>query len=60
LPFLVEKYLGTVEVRDADSGQSELCWSIETEVGASNKDEMKGLIQSAISDGIDGHTRDLH
>ncbi len=59
LPFPVEKYLGTVEVRDAGPGQSELSWSAQMEAGASKKDEMTGLIQSAITDGIDGLAREL-
>lgn len=59
LPFPVEKYLGTVEVRDAGPGQSELSWSVQVEAGASKKDEMTSLIQSAITDGIDGLAREL-
>jgi hypothetical protein len=55
----VEKYLGTVEVRDAGDGLSEISWSVQLDADASKKDELADLIESAISDGIDGLARDL-
>ena len=58
-PFPVEKYLGTVEVRDAGNGLSEISWSVQLDADASKKDELADLIESAISDGIDGLARDL-
>ncbi len=59
LPFPVEKYFGTVEVRDAGPGQSELSWSIQMDADASKKDAIAGLIEIAISDGIGGLAREL-
>jgi Polyketide cyclase / dehydrase and lipid transport len=59
LPFPVAKYFGTVEVRNRGDSQSEISWSIQMDVDADKKDELNLLIQSAISDGIDGLEREL-
>ncbi len=59
LPFPVTTYLGTVEVRSAGEKRAEISWSIKMDVDAGKKDELLGLIQGAISDGIDGFEREL-
>jgi hypothetical protein len=57
--FPVEKYLGTVEVRDAGDGLSEISWSVQLDADAGKKAELADLIESAISDGIDGLALEL-
>lgn len=58
-PFPVSRYVGTVEVRDGDSGQSEVTWTIEIDVAAEARDELVGFLTTALSDGIGGIEQDL-
>lgn len=58
-PFPVSRYIGTVEVRDGESGQSEVTWTIEIDVAAEARDELVGFLTTALSDGIGGIEQDL-
>lgn len=58
-PFPVTRYVGTVEVRDGDSGKSEVTWWIEIDVAPDARDNLAGFLKGAISEGIDGLEQDL-
>lgn len=58
-PFPVSRYVGTVEVRDGESGQSEVTWTVEIDVAAEARDELVGFLSTALSDGIGGIEQDL-
>jgi hypothetical protein len=58
-PFPVSKYIGTVEVRDADNRQAEVSWSLEIDVEAEVREETTTFLQKALSDGISGIEQDL-
>jgi uncharacterized protein YndB with AHSA1/START domain len=59
LPFPVENYLGTVEVRDRPDQRSDVVWKIQFDVAAHQKDDLVAFIESALSDGLDGLEREL-
>jgi carbon monoxide dehydrogenase subunit G len=58
-PFPVTKYVGTVEVRDADGGRSEVSWTVEIDVAAEARGELAGFLKDALSAGISGIEQDL-
>jgi carbon monoxide dehydrogenase subunit G len=58
-PFPVTKYVGTVEVRDADGGGSEVSWTVEIDVAAEARGELAGFLKDALSAGISGIEQDL-
>ncbi|HYE36459.1 SRPBCC family protein [Methylocaldum sp.] len=58
-PFPVTKYLGTVDVRDADGDKSEVSWTVEIDVAADARDELTRFLKSALSAGISGIEQDL-
>lgn len=58
-PFPVTDYRGAVEIRDDGPTQSVLTWRVRFEVPAAHRDDMVRLIESAISDGVDGLHREL-
>ena len=57
-PFPVNRYLGTVEVRD-DNGKTALSWTLELDISPEVRDELTSLLTGALSDGIDGLEQDL-
>lgn len=59
-PFPVSKYLGTVEVRDIDGSKAEVSWTVDLEVAAEAREQLVGLLENALADGISGLERDLH
>jgi len=59
LPFPVENYQGTVEVRDRADQGSVVVWKTQFEVAADKKDGLVALIESALSDGLDGLEQEL-
>jgi uncharacterized protein YndB with AHSA1/START domain len=59
-PFPVSRYVGTVEVRDGESGQSEVTWTLDIDdVAAEAREELVGFLTTALSDGISGMEKDL-
>lgn len=58
-PFPISNYMGTVDVRDADGGRSELSWAVEFEVAEDARDDMVGLLTQVISGGISSIEHDL-
>jgi Polyketide cyclase / dehydrase and lipid transport len=58
-PFSVSFYKGTILVRDAGDGQSEVTWAIELDVAAEARDELVPFAKAVLSDGIAGLERDL-
>ncbi len=59
LPFPVENYQGTVEVRERSDQRSDVVWRTQFEVAADKKDALVALIENALSDGLDGLEREL-
>lgn len=57
-PFPVNRYLGTVEVRD-DNCKTTLSWTLELDISPEVRDELTSLLTGALSDGIDGLELDL-
>jgi hypothetical protein len=58
LPFPVSEYQGVVEIR-GDGASCVLIWTVQFSVEPAMRDEMAGLVKSAISDGVDGLEREL-
>ena len=58
-PFPVSFYEGTVTVRDAGNGNSEVTWAVETDVAEKAREEFIPMISAALSDGIAGLEREL-
>ena len=58
-PFPVSTYKGTVLVRDAGDGKSEVTWGVELDAAAQGRDELVAFISTALSDGISGLGQDL-
>ena len=58
-PFPVQRYIGTVKVCKESEASAKLSWTIDIEVQEEHRDELRGLIYQAISDGIDGLASEL-
>jgi hypothetical protein len=58
-PLPVSSYKGVVLVRDAEDGKAEAIWTVEIEVAAEARDDVAAFIRSALSDGLDGLSREL-
>jgi len=58
LPFPVSDYRGAVEIR-GDGASCVLTWTVRFNVEPAKRDEVAGLVRSAISDGVDGMEREL-
>lgn len=58
-PFPATDYHGVVDIRDDGATQSVLSWTVRFDVAAEHRDEMLRLIETAISDGVDGLNREL-
>ncbi len=58
LPFPVSDYRGEVEIR-GDGASCVLTWTVRFNVEPAKRDEVAGLVRSAISDGVDGMEREL-
>ncbi len=58
-PLPIRHYLGTVQVRDAGTGKTEVTWSARFDVGDTQRDEMVGMLNGAFADGIQGLEKDL-
>ncbi len=58
LPFPVNDYRGMVEIRGAGA-LCVLAWTVQFSVEPVMRDEMAGLVRSAISDGVDGMEKEL-
>ncbi len=57
-PFPVSKYVAAVEVCDRASA-TEVSWRVDLDVDADARDQLVGLLENALSDGISGLERDL-
>jgi hypothetical protein len=57
-PFPVRSYVGTVEVRPAPEGRSEVSWRVDIDVAPEAKDELVPLLYGALSGLIDGIERE--
>lgn len=53
-PFPVKSYLGTVEVRDAGEGRSEVSWTVVIEAAEDVGTGLAEFLRGALSSGIDG------
>lgn len=58
-PFPVNKYLGTIDVRDSAGSESEVSWTVNLDVTAEAREQLVSLLKNALSDGISGLERDL-
>jgi uncharacterized protein YndB with AHSA1/START domain len=58
-PFPVSLYLGTVQLRDAGEGRTEVSWIVEMEVDAEKRQGVAEFIHEALSGGISGLEKDL-
>jgi hypothetical protein len=58
-PLPIRNYLGTVRVRDAGAGKSEIVWSAAFDVEEADREEMVGMLSGAFADGITGLESDL-
>lgn len=58
-PFPVTNYRGGVEVVDDGEDSAVLCWTVRFEVDDNDRDEMLKLIETAISEGVDGLRAEL-
>lgn len=58
-PFPVKDYAGVVEIHDDGEAHSVLSWTVRFDVDAEHRDEVVALINSAISDGVDGLNKEL-
>ncbi|PWB80483.1 MAG: polyketide cyclase [Methylocystaceae bacterium] len=58
-PFPVESYLGTVQVRDAGHGRSDVSWTVVIEAADDVAPGLAEFLHAALSDGIDGLEKDL-
>ena len=58
-PLPIRNYLGTVQVRDAAGGKTEVTWSARFDVGDAQREEMVGMLNGAFADGIQGLEKDL-
>lgn len=58
-PFPVTDYRGVVEVDDDGEDSAVLCWTVRFEVDEAHRDGMLKLIETAISEGVDGLRAEL-
>lgn len=58
-PFPAKDYAGVVEIREDGASQSVLSWTVRFDVAAEHRDELIALIETAISDGVDGLNMEL-
>lgn len=58
-PLPIKNYLGTVTVRDAGGGKSEITWSATFDVTADHRTEMVDMLNGAFADGLKGLENDL-
>ncbi len=58
-PLPIRNYLGTVQVRNASTGKTEVTWSARFDVRDAQRDEMVGMLNGAFADGIQGLEKDL-
>jgi len=59
LPFPVTDYFGVVEISDTGPGASRLVWTVNFDAAPQDAQAMRALVQSAISDGVDGLEHEL-
>ncbi|WP_424360083.1 SRPBCC family protein [Methylocystis parvus] len=58
-PFPVTDYRGVVEVDDDGEDSAVLCWTVRFEADEAHREEMLKLIETAISEGVDGLRAEL-
>lgn len=58
-PFPVSDYRGAVQIDDDGDARSVLAWTVRFEVAPEHRDDMLRLIETAISDGVDGLNKEL-
>ena len=59
LPFPVTDYFGTVEIFKSFDQRAVINWTIQFNVAPEDKEQILGLIHTAISDGIDGMNAEI-
>ena len=58
-PFPVQSYLGTVEVRKVNEGDTEVSWTVEIDVREDQRDVLVEFLRTVLAEGIQGLEQDL-
>ncbi len=58
-PLPVSNYHATVEIEKVASGKTSVSWTAQYEVDDGHRQEMKGMLSSAFTEGIKGLEKDL-